>query len=403
MSSAPVFRPALLALAVSLGLAGSVIAQFATPTAAQRQEIETARADLERAATRLAELSRRYGLPHGSPVRIERKVVRKPMLGVLLGTHAQGVQIAGVTPDSAAAAAGLRSGDVITAIDGRAIAGQTPEARQLAAQSRLAEIKADTPVRLAYRRDGQELQASVTPKLDRRVFLLDQRDGTLSKIGGDVLIRRGPGGEMEIEGKSFEVEPGHPDDIHEMRTEIRRGDCKGEDCHRPVLLAEAFRWNGLNLASVDAQLGRYFGADSGVLVLSAGPLLAPLQSGDVIRSIDGKTVTTPREAMAALRAKPAGSTVDVSYLRDRKPARLQVKVPPAMPLPMPPPPPAPPAPPVPPAPPAPGASMRNIQRLTTEIAGEDGGITTVVEEMDRPLSSVPPAPPVPPPPPPTPR
>ena len=45
------------------------------------------------------------------------------------------------------------------------------------------------------------------------------------------------------------------------------------------MLAEAFRWNGLNLASVDAKLGRYFGTDRGVLVLSSGPDLAGLQAG----------------------------------------------------------------------------------------------------------------------------
>ena len=92
-----------------------------------------------------------------------------------------------------------------------------------------------------------------------------------------------------------------------MRQEVirigPRGDCKGKNCRVPML-AEAFRWNGLNLASVDAKLGRYFGTDRGVLVLSAGPDLAGLQPGDVIHKIDGSAVDSPREAMEALRAKP---------------------------------------------------------------------------------------------------
>ena len=93
------------------------------------------------------------------------------------------------------------------------------------------------------------------------------------------------------------------------------------------LLSEAFRWSGLNLASVDAQLGRYFGTDKGVLVLSAGPVLEALQAGDVILRVDGKAVATPREVMDALRGKPADSTVPVDYLRDRAPGSAKIKVP----------------------------------------------------------------------------
>ncbi|HXH00829.1 MAG TPA: PDZ domain-containing protein [Xanthomonadaceae bacterium] len=439
--SRPRNTPTMLALALSLTLIGGVLAQSAPtpPTPAQTRELDAARNDLHRAAERLADLNQRFfGTPHEAPMRIERKIVRKPMLGVVLGAAREGVLIAGVTPDSAAAQAGLRSGDVLTAIDGRLVAGQTPEARQVAAQSQLAELKADTPVRLTYHRDGREQQASVIPKLDRRVFVLDQRDGSLRKVAGDVLIRRGTGDEYEIEGDVIDGELGDPGSTHEFRSEIIRANCKGEDCHRPVLLAEAFRWNGLNLASVDAQLGRYFGTEAGVLVLSAGPMLHPLQSGDVVRAIDGRPVNTPREAMAALRARAAGDNVSVDYLRDLRPGRLQVKVPKAMPLPLPdapPPPPPPPIPPKAPAPPAPppppppppapptptpGASMQNIRRVVTEAADASGNVTTVVEEVHRPLgpqgevqkrqrimkAAAPPAPPVPPaplPPPPPPR
>src|SRR5690606_4973382 len=71
------------------------------------------------------------------------------------------------------------------------------------------------------------------------------------------------------------------------------------------------------------------------------------QPGDVVRSIDGKAVDTPREAMAVLRSKPADSRVRVDYLRDRKPATAQITVPGAAPFRIP----APPAPPAPPRPP----------------------------------------------------
>jgi hypothetical protein len=119
------------------------------------------------------------------------------------------------------------------------------------------------------------------------------------------------------------------------------------------VIADALRWNGLNLASLGASLGRYFGSDDGVLVVSTGPELEGLQAGDVIRSIDGKAVQSPRDVMEALRGRDAGSKVAVGYLRDRKAGNTQVTVPEPMMfrIPAPPAPPAPPAAPAPPAPP----------------------------------------------------
>ena len=123
------------------------------------------------------------------------------------------------------------------------------------------------------------------------------------------------------------------------------------------MIADALRWNGLNLASVDAGLGRYFGTDDGVLVISTGPELEGLQAGDVIRSVDGKPVESPRDVMEALRGRDAGSKVAVAYLRDRKAGTAQVTVPEPFRVPAPPAPPAPPAAPVAPsAPPPPPAA-----------------------------------------------
>jgi hypothetical protein len=131
------------------------------------------------------------------------------------------------------------------------------------------------------------------------------------------------------------------------------------DCAMPAMF-EAFRWQGLNLASVDRQLGRYFGTDHGVLVLSSGDDLKGLQSGDVIEHVAGAEVKTPRDVMRSLREKSAGSRLNLDLLRDRKLLALTITVPEekALPFMAPPPPPAPPLPPSPvaaPAPPAPPA------------------------------------------------
>src|SRR5690606_39002004 len=70
----------------------------------------------------------------------------------------------------------------------------------------------------------------------------------------------------------------------------------------------------------------------GVLVLSTGKDLEGLQAGDVIRSIGGKAVANPREAMEALRAQAPDSKVAVEYLRDRVAATGQINVPKALPF-----------------------------------------------------------------------
>lgn len=384
-----------LAIACMLAPAFTVLAQSpaspkpAGPTPEQRKELDAARDDLQRAAKRLAELSSRYGAHgpgghafdrHGFDM--ETFAPSRPVIGVLLAPEPQGgVRISGVTPGGGAATAGLRSGDRLLRVNGKAIAGDTPEARVDSARTLLQGLDDKTPVRLAYARDGREQEVGVTAKRDARMMVFS---GDGQGPGERVIIRRIGDGKLELDGETVDFRggaawqgaPGEPhvfafstgdkDGPHVERRVIRieckdgkaecekraaahagpgkhagahgdaaevhrvivRGDCKpGEDCKSRNLLSEAFRWSGLNLASVDAQLGRYFGTDKGVLVLSAGPVLDALQAGDVILRVDGKPVATPREVMDALRGKPADSTVPVDYLRDRAPASAKIKVP----------------------------------------------------------------------------
>jgi membrane-associated protease RseP (regulator of RpoE activity) len=359
-----------IAAALSLGavLGSHAIAQSA-PSAAQKQQLDAARAELDRAAERYAELTREFGVGH-EPLRLEQRLLRRPVLGVLLSSDGDtGVRIAGVTPRSAASEAGLRSGDHLLSIDGKRIQGADGEARVEHARKLLHDLDAKTPVRLAYARDGREATVSVTPRVgDRLVFLPDGGDDmrvfALDKERVEVMKERAHA-DAAIAKEHAKLARRHAQ-WAAVAPEIRReiihldGDCEGDQCRAPML-AEALRWNGLNLASVDRNLGRYFGAEGGVLVLSTSPELSGLQAGDVIRRIDGKSVDTPREAMQALRARPGDSQVSVDYLRDRKPATTRVTVPKLQPLriPLPPEPPQPPTPPPPaspvspPAPPAP--------------------------------------------------
>ncbi|MGO1003053.1 PDZ domain-containing protein [Lysobacter sp. CA196] len=317
--------------------------------------------------------------PVTKPVLI-RDEIRGPQLGVILAPDGKaGARIIAVTPDSAAAKAGLRSGDRLLAVGDKTIAGADGDARLADARALLGRLEARKPMRIRYQRDDRDATVSVTPQLGERVMVFESGDGSQFVTAGQVMIRRSVDGEMEVSSDRMEFTPADGGVAPRLRTEIVRlgpENCKDKPCLLPAI-SDALRWNGLNLASVDAKLGRYFGTQRGVLVLSTGPELKGLEPGDVIQSIDGRRVDTPRQAMEALRNQPEGSQVDVGYLRDRASASTQLKVPktvqwtpprppspPSPPLPPPAPPappapyaPAPPAPPAPPTPPTPPQAM----------------------------------------------
>ena len=323
----------LLAAALGLALAAGASAQTA-PTPAQQKELDAARAALDQAAQRYAELARKYDVP-GAPVRIEKRMLRKPVVGVLLAPDDKpGVRIAGVTPDSAAAAAGLKTGDRITRIDGRRIDAVDGEARLAQAREWLGALDGSRAVALGYERDGAAREVSLTPKVADRLMILPGMPG--AGFDGNVQVFRSGDGDIEVLADRIQGGPPPHWDAAiapDVRHEIIRldGGCKGDDCKLPAL-AEAFRWNGLNLAAVDAGLGRYFGTDKGALVLSTGKDLQGLEAGDVVRMIDGKQVAGPRDVMEALRARKAGEKVAVEFLRDKATRRADIAVPEALPF-----------------------------------------------------------------------
>lgn len=366
----------LLGACIALALAASAAAQapktkVRTADAPTQAQLDAAQADLERAARRLAELQGKLGAQAAPDVHIfERRMMKKPVIGVVLAPDAQaGVRVAGVTPDSGAAKAGLKAGDRITAVGGTQVLGSNGDLRLDNARKLFVGMDEGKPIRIDYVRAGKAASANVTASLDQDVFWVGGPDVNpqLRRIDIDV-----PGVGEDVRQEVIRIGP--------------RGDCKGKNCKVPML-AEAFRWNGLNLASVEGGLGRYFGTDKGVLVLSAGPDLEGLQPGDVIQKIDGRAVNSPREAMEALRAKEDNATALVEYLRDRRVASTRVKVPEiSLKFMTPPPPPslprAPKAPPVPPPPPPPppaafiddDGAVTLLQTQQLAFIGDDGNV-----------------------------
>jgi hypothetical protein len=312
-------------------------AQARADAEAARQEMKTVREEMAALSKRMAELARQTQADVRRDVRIERIFAsgpQRPVIGVLLGTDRDGhVQLTGATPEGPAAKAGLRAGDRLLRVGGKAIAGDTPEARLDSTRALLGHLENGQEVTLTYQRDGKA------------------QDVTLSAqtMKGTMVVRshgQGEGHPVDLPGgEHFAFVSPHME-LGQLAPFAGCGD--EQDCGFKIL-TRAFRWQGLNLATVDAQLGRYFGTDHGVLVLRAGDELGQLQPGDVLLTIGGVEVASPREAMRELADKPAGEKVAIELLRDRRKQTVEITAPEASrALEML----APPSPPLPPPPPA---------------------------------------------------
>ena len=282
---------------------------------ARREEVEArleeAQARLEEAAQEVAELSARLsedalfitlrGLDEIGP---------RPMLGVNVGTPDEGrtgVRIVGVTPGGPADQAGLRSGDVMVAIDDEDLIGDDAGDRLTAFMK---SVEAGQEVTVRYRRDGKEDTVRVVP---------EEMDPFRIAIGS-------PGADWEINLRGLEElekleELEHLEELAEL--EFSAG-------AHGVHFGMGFpgRWRSLEMVSLTPELGDYFDAEKGLLVVRAPEDEAlGLEDGDVIVAIDGREPTSPKHAMRILRSYEAGETIRFSIIRKRKSKTLEVVLP----------------------------------------------------------------------------
>jgi hypothetical protein len=243
------------------------------------------------------------------PDRLMRIVMnRRARLGIKVNLQARdtdslGAYVESVTPNGPAAAAGIRSGDVITKVDGKSVlsGGSTPddrEARQSLPGLRLIELAA-------------RLEPADTVPIE---FLRGKDRRTVSVVTEDEpdMVMAGPGG-----GRPFV-----------MRF---RGDGPHDDARLPVGdfmemgPGERFEFlahsplGDLELAPLNPDLGQYFGTTEGVLVIRApkdGTL--GLKGGDVVQAVDGRKPSGPSHLLRILRSYDRGESFKLDVLRNRK-------------------------------------------------------------------------------------
>ncbi len=226
-------------------------------------------------------------------------------IGVLVKTDADatndkvGARIEAVTPGGPADDAGLKVGDIITRFNGTALGGVAAEEEDESGPGmKLIELAraldpGDT-VQVEYRRGTANNKASIVAE----------------ELGGNMRI------EMPEMG-----------DMPEMSLpKMWGGPGTGPGAFAWTIGDDA--WGGIELVSLNPDLGAYFGTPDGVLVVRASEdSTLPLKGGDVIMAIGGRKPTSPMHAMRILRSYDEGETVTIDVLRKQKRSTLTWKVP----------------------------------------------------------------------------
>jgi hypothetical protein len=234
------------------------------------------------------------------PDRLMRIVLnRRARLGIKVNLRARdtdslGAYVESVSPNGPAAKAGLRSGDLITKVDGKSVlaggrAEEGRDERQSLPGLRLIELAArlepaDT-VPVEFLRGKDRRTVSVVTEDEPEMFSM-----RLHRPGGHRDELPMPAGDF------MDLGPGD-------RFEFLVGSPLGD----------------LELAPLNSDLGQYFGTTEGVLVIRApkdGTL--GLRGGDVVQAVDGRKPAGPSHLMRILRSYDRGETFKLDILRNRK-------------------------------------------------------------------------------------
>jgi predicted metalloprotease with PDZ domain len=285
----------MLMMCVALLPAGFVPSARAAAEDADRAALEKQLADarerLDDAARDVAELSGKlYGDTEKDVVRFVHGGPRGAMLGVNIGGgdgRDDGVEIRGVSPGGPAEAAGLRTGDVIVAVNGRSIkqTGDRSPERELVEYMR--SVEPGQKVKVEYLRSGKRQAAEVTTRRAEPAMARMLREGMVLPM---------------------------PEGI--------------ELPHFEEFLAPHRGLRSLELVSMTPKLGQYFGTEKGLLVVRAPADGAfRLEEGDVLLTIGGRTPEGPGHAFRILDSYEAGEKVQIGVIRNRRQMTLETVVP----------------------------------------------------------------------------
>ncbi len=243
-------------------------------------------------------------------------------LGVRLREETQlpegGARVTEVIAGSPADEAGIAEGDVIVGFDGEVIRGPVALSEKIRARA------PGESVPIVVVRDGQSVTLRAT---------LGEREGYFEL---PPLHDRGALHQLLLQGgeERREAEEG----IRERLEQLGRRHSRQQGAPRSPHVApwSLLVWGrpklGVQLVETTPELRRHLGGDedSGVLVSKVFPGTPAAESGfavgDLILSVDGRTVATADELVEALQDK-AGKSFPIAVVRDRQRITIQVTIP----------------------------------------------------------------------------
>jgi S1-C subfamily serine protease len=279
--------PLLITMLAAGGLLGS-------PAAIMAQDSGLGEVQVDRAHDRLMRIVMNRRARLGIKVNLQAR-----------GTDSIGAYVDAVTPSGPAAQAGIRSGDLITKLDGTSVlsrgSAQGVADHQNASLPGLrlielaARLEPNDTVPIEYRRGSDRRTVQVVTE--------DEPDVAYMGAPPRAMLRfRGPGGTEDDPrmpaGEFFErvAPPGAHWDVL-ARSPLAR----------------------LELAPLNSDLGQYFGVNQGVLVISAPPDSAlGLKGGDVVLAVDGRRPAGPSHLLRILRSYESGESFKLDILRNHK-------------------------------------------------------------------------------------
>jgi S1-C subfamily serine protease len=283
----------------------------------ERRETETR---LDQLRQEMRELERKLGREPGGFFRMIPEVqaapwaysiaLGRPRLGVTVNTDADlatdsvGAEIQAVTPDGPAAQAGIQAGDIVVRFNNETLArrGESTASPGDRLIELARELEEGDTARVQYRRGRETRTATIVArKLDDQPFAytVRLRDSALTERSRELADQ------LRNRAGAFE----------RLQVQVEPGRLMGMFGHP---------WSDMELTTLDADLGAYFGATEGLLVVRAPKeSFLSLKSGDVILRIGGRVPTSPSHAVRILRSYEPGDEIQVEIMRNK--SRTEVK------------------------------------------------------------------------------
>jgi len=255
-----------------------------------RQKLEAAQKRLDEAAREVANLSMSMSedaMGHAMAFGAGPKAV----LGLTVpagrrDTRDDGAEVLSVSPGGGAAEAGLRTGDVLMEINGKAMKRTGDEGPGDKVRAVMREVNPDEKVTVKYLRDGKPVTASVVAKAPS--------------------------------SRQFNFQ---------MPMPPAPGRMAGAWPHIAFMRADGL-FGQAELVPLTPKLGQYFGTEKGLLVVRApNDTRLKLEEGDVILDIDGRVPSSPSHALQILTSYEAGEKLKLNVLRMKKRITFDVTIP----------------------------------------------------------------------------